>query len=127
MRFPFNLIMRPLGGIAIDRSPRKDGNRPSLVEAMVELFNNNKDLIIVITPEGTRSRQTSWKTGFFHVAQNAHVPILLGYVDYKTKTAGIGKKVIPTTYPETMQEIMDFYQNIHPRFPEKFALDQSFL
>lgn len=127
MRFPFNLIMRPLGGIAIDRSPRKDGNRPSLVEAMVDLFNANEELIIVITPEGTRSRQTTWKTGFFHVAQNAHVPILLGYVDYEKKTAGIGKKVMPATYQETMKEIMEFYRNIHPRFPEKFALDHSFL
>ena len=119
--------MGPLGGIAIDRSPRKDGNRPSLVDAMVQLFNDHSELIIVITPEGTRSKQASWKTGFFHVAQNANVPILLGYVDYKKKTAGIGKKVIPTTYADTMKEIMDFYRDIHPRFPEKFALDQSFL
>lgn len=127
MRFPFNIIMRPLGGIAIDRSPRQDGNRPSLVEGMVQLFNDNTDLIIVITPEGTRSKQAAWKTGFFYVAQNANVPILLGYVDYKTKTAGIGKKIIPTSYESTMKEIMDFYQHIHPKFPEKFALDQSFL
>lgn len=127
MRFPFNLIMRPLGGIAIDRSPRKDGNRPSLVEAMVQLFKDNKELIIVITPEGTRSRQSEWKTGFFYVAKNANLPILLGYVDYKRKRAGIGKKVIPTTYHETMKEIMDFYQDIHPKFPEKFALDHSFI
>ncbi|MEN9600279.1 MAG: hypothetical protein RL596_2603 [Bacteroidota bacterium] len=127
MRFPFKLIMGPLGGIAIDRSPRADGNRPSFVDVMADLFTANKELIIVITPEGTRSKQENWKTGFFHLAKKANVPILLGYVDYKTKMAGIGKTIYPTNIHSTMSEIMAFYQKITPKFPEKFALDKSYI
>lgn len=123
MRFPFNLIMKPLGGIGIDRSPRKDGNRPSFVDAMTSLFNQNEELIIVITPEGTRSKREQWKTGFFHIAEQANVPILLGYVDYATKTAGIGKVIHPIEFNQTMDEIMEFYSHITPKFPADFSLD----
>lgn len=126
MRFPFSIIMKPLGGIAIDRTPRKDGNRPSFVEAMTQLFTDHQDLIIVITPEGTRSKRTEWKTGFFHVATNANVPILLGYVDYGKKIAGIGKTVVPTTYAATMKEIMDFYSTITPKHPHLFSVDTNY-
>jgi 1-acyl-sn-glycerol-3-phosphate acyltransferase len=126
MVFPFKLIMQPLGGIAIDRTPRKDGNRPSFVDAMTDLFNQHEELRIVITPEGTRSKRTEWKTGFYYVATNAKVPILLGYVDYKTKTAGIGQTVIPTTYSETMKSIMDFYQTITPKYPDQFSVDTNY-
>jgi hypothetical protein len=55
------------------------------------------------------------------------VPILLGYVDYKTKIAGIGKTIYPTDIQTTMREIMDFYKNITPKFPEKFAVDKSYI
>ncbi len=126
MKFPFNIIMNPLGGIAIDRTPRLGGNRISFVDAMTNLFTKNKELIIVITPEGTRSKRDKWKTGFFYVAQQTNVPILLGYVDYATKTAGIGKIIYPTEFKQTMEEIMEFYQNVSPKFPEKFSLDNSF-
>jgi len=126
MKFPFNIIMKPLGGIAIDRTPRVDGNRISFVDAMADLFNANEELIIVITPEGTRSKRDKWKTGFFHIAQQANVPILLGYVDYATKTAGIGKVIHPTEFNQTMEEIMNFYQKVTPKFPENFSLDNSY-
>lgn len=126
MKFPFNIIMKPLGAIAIDRTERVDGNRPSFVEAMTTLFNENEKLIIVITPEGSRSKRDKWKTGFFYVAQNAQVPILLGYVDYKKKLAGIAKVVYPTNFNDTMKTIMDFYSHISPRFPEKFSIDSQF-
>ncbi|MBH2005152.1 MAG: 1-acyl-sn-glycerol-3-phosphate acyltransferase [Sphingobacteriia bacterium] len=126
MRFPFSLLLRPLGGIAIDRSPRKDGNRPSFVEAMTELFNNHEALIIAITPEGTRSRNDQWKTGFFHIARAANVPIVLGYIDYKRKQAGIGKMIYPVTLEQTMEEMNAFYTTITPRYPEKFSPDLSY-
>ena len=126
MKFPYNILMKPLGGIAIDRSPRIDGNRISFVDAMTDLFHANEELIIVITPEGTRSKRDKWKTGFYHIAQQANVPILLGYVDYATKTAGIGKVIHPTEFNQTMKTIMEFYQTITPKFPENFSLDNSY-
>jgi 1-acyl-sn-glycerol-3-phosphate acyltransferase len=127
MRFPYNLITAPLGGIAIDRSPKNpDSPRPSLVEAMIDLFEKHKKLIIVVTPEGTRAKATKWKTGFYQVAKGAGVPICLGYVDYKTKKAGIGKTIYPSNFEDDMREIMGFYQGITARFPEKFSIDTDF-
>ncbi|GAB4396016.1 MAG: lysophospholipid acyltransferase family protein [Microscillaceae bacterium] len=128
MRFPFNLINRPMGGIAVDRRPRTpDKPRPSLVEAMTQLFEDQKELILLFTPEGSRSRREKWKTGFYTVAKNAGVPICLGYVDYKLKKAGIGKTLYPSDFEKDMREIMAFYQKITARFPEKFSVDLDFV
>ncbi len=128
MRFPFNLLMKPLGGIAIDRRPRGPLNeRPSFIEVMKELFDTNEELIIVITPEGTRSRNEKWKTGFYHIAQSANVPILLGYTDYKKKITGISNPIYPSDYEKHMKQIMSFYKNVTPKFPEKFSVDTSFI
>lgn len=127
MKFPFNLLMKPLGAIGIDRTPRGANNeRPSFVDAMTELFNTNEELIIVITPEGTRSKNEKWKTGFYQVAKAAKVPILLGYVDYKDKVAGVAHPMYISDYKTDMKKIMDFYKTIYPKFPEKFSVDTSF-
>lgn len=128
MRFPFNIITKPTGGIAIDRSPARHGEeRISHIDAMINLFATNKELIIVITPEGTRSIRTTWKTGFYHIATGAGVPICLGYVDYKKKIAGIAKTIYPSNLETDMKTIMDFYKNISPKFPEKFSIDTNYL
>jgi len=127
-RFPFGLLTVPMGAIVVDRSPKTpDAPRPSLVEAMIRLFEDKKNLIIVVTPEGSRSKRDEWKTGFYHVAQGAGVPICLGYVDYKNKIAGIAKAIYPTDFEQDMREIMAFYKTITPRFPKKFALDKHYL
>lgn len=124
-KFPFKGIMIKLGGIAIDRSPKQAGEkRLSIVEAMVNLFKENKDLHIMITPEGTRSLRTEWKTGFYYTAKAAGVPIMCGYLDYKNKVAGIGKIVFPSDNMEAdLKEIMSFYKTIQGKNPEKFSTD----
>lgn len=128
MRFPYNLLMGPLGGIGIDRSPKKEGDpRRSQTEAMTDLFKDHDELVLVMTPEGTRSKVTHWKTGFYHVAKEAGIPILLGYADYKKKVAGIGKVIYPTDMEKDMKEIMAFYKDVTGKFPEKFSLDVNYL
>ena len=127
MRFPFSLVMQPLGGIGIDRNPpSKELPRKSFVEAMIQLFKENDELIILVTPEGTRSKRTKWKTGFYHVALGAGVPICLGYVDYQKKKAGIAKTIYPSDFQSDMREIMEFYAQIHPKFPEQFSIDTDY-
>lgn len=128
MRFPFNLIFGPLGAIPIDRSPKSPGaERPSMVEAMTDLFKQHKDLVVMVTPEGTRSLRTKWKTGFYHVAANAGVPIALGYLDFKNKIAGVGKLVHPSGDMEKdMREIMAFYKDIQGKNPEQFSIDKDY-
>lgn len=130
MRFPLNLVIGSVGGLSIDRRPRRDtGERPSMVDEMVRLFDDYPDeLALVITPEGTRRAATRWKSGFYHVARGAGVPILLGYADYAKKEAGVGKVIEPSgDFDADMREIMEFYRPVTPKHPERFALDERFV
>jgi len=129
LKFPLNLIFGPLGAIGIDRSP-KDGStdRISMVDAMTNLFTDtNQEMYVIVAIEGSRSPRDEWKTGFYHVAVNAKVPILLGYLDYKNKMAGVGKIINPKGDIESdMRDITEFYRNITPRIPENFILDKNY-
>jgi 1-acyl-sn-glycerol-3-phosphate acyltransferase len=127
-KFPLNLIFAPLGGIPINRTPKKEGEeRPSMVDAMSDLFKDHKDLAVMVTPEGTRSYRDEWKSGFYHVAKAANVPIGLGYLDYKNKIAGVGKVVYPSDdLAADMKIIMDFYKDIAPKNKEKFSIDKRY-
>ena len=128
IRFPFNLITKPLGGIGIDRSAKKEGKpRLSQTEALMALFKENDELILLLTPEGTRRKNKHWRTGFYHVAKECNVPILLGYVDYQKKIAGIGKIIYPTDIDKDMKEIMQFYKQFHAKYPENFSVDINYL
>lgn len=130
MKFPQGIFMRQLGGIGIDRSPKEGSReRKSMVQAMIDLFEETPgDLAITVTPEGTRSLRTQWKSGFYHVAVGAGVPILLGFLDYEKKEVGIGKVIHPSgDFEADMVEITDFYKDIAPKHPELFSVDQRFL
>jgi 1-acyl-sn-glycerol-3-phosphate acyltransferase len=122
-------LLVSLGAIGIDRKPKDKRSEPiSYVDAMVNLFEENEELAVLVTPEGSRKRMEQWKTGFYHVAKKAGVPIAFGYLDYKTKTAGIGKVIWPGEDMEAdMREIMKFYAGIHPKFPELFSVDLRYL
>lgn len=108
-------LMLSLGALPIDRSKNN-----SMVEAMTELFQQYPDLIILITPEGTRKYQPRWRRGYYHVALAAHVPILLGFLDYSRKEAGVGPVIHPTgNYEQDEEKIKAFYRTKKGRFPEK--------
>ncbi len=103
--FPFAGLMKWLGGIPIDR------NRPhNVVRETVRQYERNDELIVLVPPEGTRSKVDHWKTGFYHIASNAGVPILLGYVDAGKKEAGFADFYQPSGNLEhDMTEIRKFY------------------
>ena len=129
MKLPFGPFVRAMGGIVIDRSVKQAGQeRPSMVQLMSDLFKTHPKLVMLVTPEGTRSKQEQWKTGFYHVAMTAGVPIALAYMDYAKKKTGVGKIVYPTgDYEKDMVEIMSFYAEINAKFPEKFSVDQRYV
>ncbi|MFN4235341.1 MAG: 1-acyl-sn-glycerol-3-phosphate acyltransferase [Bacteroidia bacterium] len=117
-RFPIKGMLLKLGGMPVDRSKH---NR--LTDAIVDLFNQYEKLIVLFPPEGTRSAVSKWKTGFYHVAVQAKVPILLGYLDYKNKIAAIDKVLYPSGDMQLdFQEISNFYKNVHPKIPKNFSL-----
>ncbi len=125
--FPINILLKPLGAIAVDRSPKVPGEeRRSMTEVLIELLDHN-DIALIVTPEGTRSKVTEWKTGFYHVAAGAKVPMLLAFLDYPSKTGGVLAVVYPTgDMDKDMREIMTHYKTIRGRFPEKFSLDTRY-
>lgn len=103
--FPVGWLMKWLGGIPVDR--RRNHN---LVDHTVKQYEENPELIVLIPPEGTRSKVKNWKTGFYHIAVNAKVPILMGYIDAANKEAGLADFFEPTGDIETdMSEIRAFY------------------
>ncbi len=118
----FGWFVRALGAIAIDRTP-KEGNlkkKRSMVDAMVDLIEESDGLIMMVTPEGTRKYVKKWKSGFYRVAEQANVPIVLGYLDYAKKHAGIGPVFYPTgNYEKDVEEIMDFYRSKTGKYPER--------
>ena len=109
-------IMRWLGGIPVDRS--RAGN---LVQGTVDAFNKAERLTVIVPPEGTRSKVTHWKTGFYYIAQGAGVPIALGYLDFRKKEGGIGQMFQPTgDIAADMVEIQAFYTGITGKNPGAF-------
>jgi 1-acyl-sn-glycerol-3-phosphate acyltransferase len=95
------------GGIPIDRT--KSAN----VVQQVVMFIQQKDrIVLVIAPEGTRKKTDQWKSGFYHIAVQAGLPIALGFLDYKRKRAGVGMILNPSGDIEAdMQIIREFYHN----------------
>lgn len=128
LKLPFGPFVRAMGGVGIDRSARSAGEqRPSMVQAMADLFKTHPRLVMLVTPEGTRSRQPTWKTGFYHVAVQAGVPIALAYLDYAKKEAGVGQIIYPSgDMAHDMQLIMDFYAKIQGKHPERFVVDEQY-
>ena len=111
--WPFSALFRWLGGIPIDRSRAND-----VVAQSIEQFRKNKKRILTVPPAGTRKRVLNWKTGFYHIANGAGVPIALGFLDYKRKVGGIGKIVQPTGNMERdMESIRAFYRDISGKYP----------
>jgi 1-acyl-sn-glycerol-3-phosphate acyltransferase len=114
-------VARQFGAIAIDRTPKAGSakSKTSMVDAMVNLINDRDHLIMMVTPEGTRKYVPRWKTGFYKVAEMAEVPIILGYLDYKHKFAGVGPVFYPTgDYKADLPEIKGFYKDKQGKFPE---------
>lgn len=117
-RFPIKGMLLKLGGMPVDRSKH---NR--LTDAIVDLFNHHEKLIVLFPPEGTRSPVSKWKTGFYHVAVQANIPIILGYLDYKYKIAGIENVIYPSgDIKADFEKISAFYKNAHPKIPKNFLL-----
>jgi|TARA_B110000879_G_scaffold43403_1_gene61232 1-acyl-sn-glycerol-3-phosphate acyltransferase len=112
-------IMRWLGGVPLNR-----GASTNFVDASVEIYANSENLIFAIAPEGTRSSVGRWKTGFYHMAKGANVPLALAYFDFSKRVGGIGKMLNTTENIDAdMQAIADFYEPIMGKYPNNFNPD----
>ena len=129
VRWPFKSMMLSVGAIGIDRSPKKPGEaRPNMTDVLADIITSRDSIALVVTPEGTRSLRTTWKTGFYYVAMKAKVPIALGYMDYAKKVTGVGKMIYPSgDMKKDLKEIMEFYKDISPKHAEKYSVDIDYL
>ena len=113
-RWPFGRLMRKLGGIPLNREETRD-----FVQRVIEEFDRRSELVIVIAPEGTRSRTEHWRTGFYFIAVGAKVPIALGYLDYGRKEAGVGPALYPSGDLEAdLRTMIEFYADKTGKRPD---------
>ncbi|MFM7027868.1 MAG: lysophospholipid acyltransferase family protein [Chakrabartia sp.] len=118
-RWPLGRAMRELGGIAVDRSGPQN-----YVQLMVDEFAKRDDFMLTIAPEGTRSKVARWKTGFYHIAVQAKVPLVLGLMDYEKKQVGLAGAIWPSgDYLKDMEKVLEFYQSTTPRHPRQGSVD----
>ena len=104
------------GGIPVYRNSKNN-----VVDQAVEMFKSSSQLNLGIAPEGTRTRVDKWKTGFYHIAVKANVPILLLKMDYEKKEIGIMCEFNPNgNFEEDMFFIQEKYKNIKGKTPEYY-------
>lgn len=106
---PLKPVLETVGGIAVDRKANQD-----IVGQMVELFQRNEKFNLVIAPEATRAKngeaRKPIRTGFWHIAKAANVPIVLMYANSKTKQGGIFGKIYPTDLAHDLALIKQLYK-----------------
>jgi 1-acyl-sn-glycerol-3-phosphate acyltransferase len=114
---PVGWILRALGGIPVARHKNRN-----MVTDMVETFNDRDELALAIPTEGTRGRVEYWKSGFYHIAHGAGVPIVPSYLDYGNKCAGFAPALIPSG---DISADMDYFRKIYAgrkgKHPENFG------
>lgn len=111
---PHGFFFRYCGGVPVDRK-----KSTGLVDQMVQASNESDRFILTIAPEGTRHHGVEWKRGFYHIAKNAGIPIVMAVVDGKHKTVRVGQIFHPTEDMEAdMKSIQGFFAGmvgINPR------------
>lgn len=120
--FPLGYILKAFGGIPV---PSRKNRKGSLTKVVVERFRENRYMNLAVTPEGTRSLQPEWHTGFLHMALEAGVTVQLGLIDYSRKLIAIKDEFTPTgDIDADMRTVKNFYASHKTAalYPEKFTI-----
>lgn len=118
--FPMGYLMRALGGIPIDRS-----HHTNVTTQVAEQFDTSDNLVVAVTPEGTRSGNDHWHTGFLRIAHQARVPVMLAYIDYPQRVVCIDRVFNPTDNIDADLAAVKEYYSHHAnaaRHPNQFAI-----
>ena len=116
-RGPFGWLIKALGCVPIDRSQSND-----VVRVMADAFAASERMVLAIPPEGTRSAVREWKSGFYHIAVAAGVPIVLSVLDYGTKRVSLAAVVYPSgDYEADLAVIRGHYATAKGKNREKFV------
>jgi 1-acyl-sn-glycerol-3-phosphate acyltransferase len=108
-------LLRWLGGVPIER-----GRTASRVQTTAELMAAYDRIGVAISPEGSRKLVPHWKTGFYHLAVAAEVPLVLTSLDHRHKRATIGPVLMPTGDIEAdLVDVRAFYEGVEGRYPDQ--------
>ena len=114
-RWPWKNFLLDMGGVPVNRASGEN-----YVRQMIDEFNRRSEFMLTIAPEGTRDNVGAWKTGFYHIAMGAGVPLVIGMMDYAKKTGGLGPAIWPTgDYEADMAKLAEIYATVTPRHPAK--------
>lgn len=114
-RPPFGSLLKTLGGVPVNRS-----ESVNLIDQMRDRFAAEQRMILALAPDGTRSKADYWKSGFYHIALAAGVPVVMAYMDYGQKQIGLGGAFLPTgDQAEDMQRVSAFFSNRHGKNRDK--------
>lgn len=118
---PFGRLALATGCVPVDRSRSVD-----LVQQMADEFARRDSMLLAISPEGTREPVTFWKTGFWHIARAAGVPLIFAVMDYGTRTVRISGALWPTDdYAADLAVIRTHYADAQGRHPNRFTIDAA--
>lgn len=116
-KWPMTRFMYDMGGIPIDRT--KKGN---YVESVVEAIGKADDIALVVAPEGTRTSDGRWRSGFYHIAHGAGIPIVPAWVNNETGDGGMGEPLMPSgDFHADVAILAEFYRKHRPDC-ERFEL-----
>ncbi len=114
-RGPLGPLMKWLGGIPLYLHESRNQ-----VQQIVDLYARSDELVVVISPEGNRSFVEEWKSGFYHIALGAGIPIVLGFLDFARREGGYLDTFYPTgDYERDLRQIQSRYRGIQGLYPEQ--------
>lgn len=120
-RWPLRRFMLDMGGIPVDRS-----KRANYVDQVVAEFERRDELALVVAPEGTRDSDGRWKSGFYHIAVGAGVPIVPAWIDRKRRVGALGPAIWPSgDYRADIDRIASFYRAVWPEQPRFREIDRE--
>lgn len=123
-RWPMTRFMLDMGGVPVDRR-----RRANYVDQVADAFARADELALVVAPEGTRRSNGEWRSGFYHIALAAGVPIVPAWVDNRAMRGGLGEPIMPTgDYRADLAQLAAFYREKLPdcpRFAELEAMTRT--
>lgn len=110
--WPLGWILRKLGGTPVDRFSKQ-----GMVDQVVAIISSSETFMLGLSPEGTRKRVNTLRTGFYHIAKKAGIPVLPIGFDYANKQVVIGEAFFAGDETEDLKKIIAFYANIQGKRP----------
>ena len=118
--FPLNIFLKLIGGVPVNRSKKNN-----TVNEIVNIYNNKEEFIISLAPEGTRKKVSKFKTGFYYIAKEANIPIIMITMDYSNKQSLISNQFYPTrNSKDDLSFIENFFDGVEGKIKE-FSFTKS--